>query len=343
MNYHWFPRLVALLLMAVLSSSAHSQTLPAERQKLASYQSQLNTLLTEQAQLQNTIEARQTEIANVRSKPAPGQDKLVKAQSAVAKAEQAYQADPSATNKSKLSNAEFKLALQERKYNKSNTELSALEDEMASLKNQSSNNEAEIARLKTTIKQQETQITVVQAQQQEQARVQQQQAIEQEKIRAQQAAAKMQREKALIAQQVAAEQAAATAAIAAATATADKQALEKKDEDVIYLGTRAAIAAEEQRLLGATANASGKQYNKILNIKPILADGSSGEVESNTLRTLGNDQYRGNASLRAGKVQLIIGFNRWEYTFSKAAEYTFIFDGSNPQKPRLVYFEEVAE
>ena len=106
------------------------------------------------------------------------------------------------------------------------------------------------------------------------------------------------------------------------------------------------IKAEQERFSAKVASTSQKEkkvYNRILNVKPISSAGSNKQTKAFTLRSLGNDQFRGTAELIPGDNIFIIGFNRWRQTIPKSEtgnRYTILFDTSNNKHPKLVYFNE---
>ncbi len=336
----WYSVLVALLLSTMISSNAFAQTVQAEQQKLVNAEARLSTLQAQQVQLQKDIKAKQAAIDKASNAPSPEKDKLDDAHLVAQQAAAAYKAEPSATNKSKKSNADFKVALAERKYLKSNSELTQLERDNTALKNQQSDNAAEISALTTQIPQQQQQLAELKTRQLE-TQQQLQRDAEQERIRAEHARTEAARAQAVLAEQETKQRAAATAALA----IANKKALEKQQAEEasssLLLSDPPAIAAAEKRLSEALAGpGSTDQYNKILNIKPILADGKHGTVTSRTLRSLGKNQYRGATQLEKGDVIFVVGFYKWEQTIAKAGKYTFLYDATDAKKPRLVYFEQ---
>jgi hypothetical protein len=218
---------------------------------------------------------------------------------------------------------------------------------MASMNSQLNSNRSRDQALNTQIQQQEQQIASLKAQQLEQEQAAQQQALEQERIRVEQAA-EVERLKTAMAQQEAANKAAAAAASAAvavaAVAPAVDPAAAKNDSGATFVTTKEAFNSEQKRLSDTLAQpGNSKQYNKILHIKPLLADGATGEVTSRTLKTLGNNQYRGTADLEQGDVIFIVGFYKFQQTIEQAGDYGFILDISDNRKPRLVYYPEALE
>lgn len=120
---------------------------------------------------------------------------------------------------------------------------------------------------------------------------------------------------------------------------------EKSESSIIQLDNSTDIAAMQQKIaaiLDQPEQKKSSRYNKILNIKTINNQGKSGRAKSNTLRALGHNIYRGSALLNGGDTMFIIGFNNWRQVVPIAAttkaEFTFIFEGSDPKKPRLTYF-----
>lgn len=112
-----------------------------------------------------------------------------------------------------------------------------------------------------------------------------------------------------------------------------------KTSGVLFLSSKQQVQAEESRLQQAIKDANKKKgYNRILNIKSV----ASTESTAHTLRPLGNEQYRGKATIDAGDNIFSIGFNSWPQTVKSTDNNTYIviFDRSNPKQPRLVYYPE---
>ena len=119
-----------------------------------------------------------------------------------------------------------------------------------------------------------------------------------------------------------------------------------EDSSIRFLATSELVMAEEKRvadLLALPERKKTSRYNKILNVKQIAHNGSSGRAVSNTLKAVGHNIFRGKAKLDGGDNLFIIGFNRWQQSIRKDAqqtEFSFIYDGSDPKNPRLSYFPE---
>jgi hypothetical protein len=118
-----------------------------------------------------------------------------------------------------------------------------------------------------------------------------------------------------------------------------------KGKGAMVLASKEQVMAEEKRLADLQTKPGKKRsrYNKILNIKTVRANGSISRPKANTLRALGNNQYRASVKLKKGSYILVVGFNNWRQTIPAkpgGTEYIFIYDASESKKPRLVYFDK---
>lgn len=138
-----------------------------------------------------------------------------------------------------------------------------------------------------------------------------------------------------------------SAPAAAKKTVADSEARQDKSSGAIRLSSATEVQTELKRMnaLLATPDKGKRQYNKILHVKAVAANGETGPAASHSLNTLGHNQYKGNAEIPAGETMLIIGFNRWRETVSATAgnEFVVIFDGSDPKNPRLVYYPKALD
>lgn len=116
------------------------------------------------------------------------------------------------------------------------------------------------------------------------------------------------------------------------------------DTGVTLLTTKAEVEAEQKRLadLLATPDRDKNRYNKILNVKPVGADGKPGKSESHSLQALGHGQYQGTARIKGGKAIFVVGFNQWPQSVpgSASADYVVVLDASDAKKPRIIYYPE---
>lgn len=370
--------LVLVLVTLLTTTTVCAQTVSAEKARLQSIQASLAALQASIEPLQAEHSAAQAALAKASSLDVPEKTALDAAQQMLDEALAVFNAEPSPENKARLKNTEFKYALAERKFKKANkqlasakqtaeqaaTKLTAAQQQLAALTTslaeqqltlektevaeQKRRNEenllqqqaaaAEIARLKAELEQQKRR---------EQARQQAEQQRLKAEAEAKALAAAQAREKAAAAQAAltnvaitASEEAAATTFTTIPITTAEAAATSKQ-AGIIFLSARELVQAEELRLqqaLQAPGNKS-KDYNKILNIKTVEANAKSMAYQ---LRPLGNEQYRGKVTLQAGDNIFSIGFNSWPQTVQDNGDnsYIVIFDRSNPEEPRLVYYPE---
>jgi len=63
------------------------------------------------------------------------------------------------------------------------------------------------------------------------------------------------------------------------------------------------------------------------------------------MRALGKEQYRGQALVEAGQYQASVGFNQWpvEITAGEQGQTVFLYDNSDPKKPRLLIYNSALE
>lgn len=373
MRHQWLPVVTLLLLSLFVGSGAAAQSVGTEQAKLTGYQQKLVQLQSQQKTKQADRARKEAELAPLLTQTSPEKDALTKTLSDRDAAAAKFAADPTAGNKSKLKNLEFKVALAERKYKKANSQQAALQSDIKQLSNDVDSTSKEIVTLTAAISAQ--QIAVEKARS-AQAAWQQSQQVQREKDKAAAAEAELAKlraeiEQTKLAEQAAKEAAAKDAAAAAAAAAytvpsaavatdspkivgsadnADVQRIAERntndapatDPTKLLLTTKEEVAVEQARLEKAIAAAGGSKTktNKILHIKSVIQGNKIRKSDSNSLRALGSDQYRGNATVRAGDTIFVVGFNRWREKVPGTADtkYTFILDASDKKSPRLVYF-----
>lgn len=369
----WLHIVFILATASLFSLSGHTQSAATAQQKLTALQGQLQQKQADLTNYQQELAAAKAAREPMQSSSGPEKDKLDKAASALAEAQATYEADPSDTNQARVKNAEFKHALAERKYKKANEEVFELDEKITSLSKQVTATSAEVTALNQKVAQQKmavekartAEVAAKQAREAEELRMKAA-AAEAETARLKQEMERREREEAArkaaelaAAQKAAAAKKAAVAkpaapaipapaapavAAAAPKSTAAAPAAPAKDDPVVLLTTKEAVVAEQQRLetILASEDKSRKGFNKILNVKPVAADGSAGPSEANSLQALGHNQYRGIARLKGGKSMFVIGFNKWVETVpgSGSQDYIVVLDLSDEAKPHLVYYPE---
>jgi hypothetical protein len=104
------------------------------------------------------------------------------------------------------------------------------------------------------------------------------------------------------------------------------------------------VAQEQQQLARRLSGAGPTRYtNDALYLKrPNVAATNKDKV---ILRGLGREQYRGQAQVEAGQYQISVGFNQWpvEFSANEAGQITFLYDHSDPAKPRLFIYSSALD
>lgn len=342
-----------LLVAAACSSSGYSHGQDVQQ------------LQREQAALHQQIAAKQKQIDALRNRPSPEQAELADAQREVDAARTAYKTTPNPDNEAKLKNAEFKYTLAERKFAKSHSEIDTLKADIDKLNAQiaAKQQQAQAVAQRATAEQAAARAKQQQQQQklaeERTKRLQQQQELD----RARQETEAQQREIARLKAMLAAKEAAAAAAAKAAPAPAPAPSLAKAQPAAMP----AANAASSSDVNGPGAHQLTSQQQVVKALQAVekhLADLSVRErggindilyirnpnrkatnKDKVTLKALGKEQYRGEAEVEPGNYDLVIGFNKWPHKFGGDDRGTFVFlyDNSNPQKPRLLFYKQTLE
>ena len=322
----------------------HAQTLQQAQDVLARLQTEQADISEQIKNLEAEVAARQNELAAAKTKPAPEKDELDAADKELAAAKAAHAANPNDMNETSLKNAELKHHLAERKYLKSSgnaMELQGLlqraENQLTTLRNTLSANIGKIDAQKRAV--------AVAAQEASATAEAEKLKAAERKIAAEKQAAEQARNAELAAKQKAAEEQQQLADAAAAKALAEKNAAEEaakksaeKANGLSRLTDRAAVSQENARINALLEKFWGK--GKVNQIMYLRRDGSESK-SSNTLRDIGHLQYRTELLAPAGKVALNIGFRKWELEFASAdagQPFVFIYDQTDAEKPRLVYY-----
>jgi len=324
---------------------------PLQAQALTQAQDELARLQTEQTAISEQIKAleadvaaKQAELAAAKTRPGPEKDELEVADKELVAAKAAHAANPNDMNETSLKNAELKRHLAERKYLKNSgnaMELQGLlqraENQLTTLRNSLSTNISKIDAQKRAV-------TVAAQEASAKAEAEKQKAAKR-KLAAEKAAAEQAKNAELAAKQKAAEEQQRLAEAAAAKALAEKTAAEEaakksaeKANGLTRLSDQAAVSKENARINALQEKFWGK--GKVNQIMYLRRDGSESK-SSNTLRDIGHLQYRTELLAPAGKVVLNIGFRKWDVEFSATdagQPFVFIFDQTNAEKPRLVYY-----
>jgi myosin heavy subunit len=309
------------------------------------------------ATLTQQIASKRQQIATLRTRPSAEQAELNGARAKLAEAQAALKANASAENESRAKNAEFKVKLAEIKYDKAHPDVSALVDEVEQLQSQLATRQREakepmepreaVAKPPATQPKASDNQAKQRQQEQELARSRQETEAQQKEI---------DRLKAALAAKEAKEAVAASPAPAptppaparTATAPADPAPIAASATSAgggaLKLITAQEVAQEQQQLSqrltapGPERGANDALYLKRPNVKATNKD-------KVILRALGKEQYRGQAQVEAGQYNISIGFNQWpvEFGAGEAGQTTFLYDHSDPAKPRLFIYNSGLE
>jgi chromosome segregation ATPase len=330
------------------ANTALSQNAASEQAKLDKYQQQLSKLQAQSKQIASEISKKQAELEGLKQQSSPEQEAVDEAQQMVDQAKAEFNDTPSEANLSKITNAEFKLKLAIRKFNKANGEAGKLADDIDALSQKATTNTGDINKLQQQIAQQKTKLQ--QAQKRELAAAEeakQAKLLAKQKAEAEAAKAEVERLKAMLAAQEAEKAKAAVAKAAPETKAAPApapvakaaptQAAQKVANPVV---TYLTDAAEASKLIGQFNDAANA--NKGQNLKNLVLHIRGDKNLAITLFAAGNGIYKGKAKVRSGNTVLEVAPNTWNTEISGDLHkefVTFIYDSSNPDAPRIVYFE----
>lgn len=336
---------VCFLLSATWVANVAAQTVESETAKLEQLRQRMNNLHKNQQQLEQKVSQLQSSLKGVQSRPSPEHEQLDAAQKVLEQARADYQAAPSEANSSRVQNAEFKLALIERKFSKTNSEATELSARIADLNNELEKNRSVIATTEQSIERQEAAVTRLQSQrlaEERSMRQRQQEALQRTQAEAEAAQREIARLRAMLAQREAeAQKQAEQNRAAVASIPVQPQKTEARPGAKSATGNSLILTRQDQVVAALTA-IQGKlenndprhpPVNRILHVK------HAGATDSFKLKALGAEQYRAEVKVAGnGERELVVGFNRWNVEIPAAGEYVFLYDGSNPKKPELHYY-----
>lgn len=336
---------VCFLLSATWAAGVAAQGIESETAKLEQLHQRLSNLQQNQQQIEQQVSQLQSSLKDAQSRPSPENAQLDAAQKALEQARADYQTDPSEVNSSRVQNAEFKLALIERKFSKTSSEASELSARIADLNNELEKNRSAIANTEQSIERQEAAINRLRSQrlaEERSMRQRQQEALQRSQAEAEAAQREIARLRAMLAQREAEaqQQVEQKRAVVASTPVQPRQA-EAKPEAKSTAGNSLILSRQDQVVAALTAiqdklennDPRHPPVNRILHVK------HAGATDSFKLKALGAEQYRAEVKVAAsGERELVVGFNRWNTEIPAAGEYVFLYDGSNPKKPELHYY-----
>lgn len=303
------------------------------------------------ATLTQQIASKQQQIATLRNRPSAEQAELNNARAKLAEAQAAFKAKGSAENESRAKNAEFKVKLAEIKYDKTHPDVSALVDDVELLQSQLAGKQREA---KEPVERESTAKPAERPQQKPADNQAKQRQQEQELARSRQETEAQQKEIERLKAALAAKEATATAAAPATPAKAPvaapvepatpAPAKSSAGGGVLKLISAEEVAQEQQQLAQRlAAPGPARDTNDALYLKrPNVAVTNKDKV---ILRALGKEQYRGQTQVEAGQYQISVGFHQWpmEFSASEAGQTTFLYDHSDPQKPRLFIYNSALD
>ncbi len=323
------------------------------------------------ATLNQQIVAKQQQVNTLRDRPSPEQSELNAVQRTLNQARAAYQANASADNEGKAHNAEFKVKLVEIKYNKAHADVNALVDDIDKLKSQLASKQREA---KEATKQIAEQQKANERQQQQKAsdeqakHRQQEQELQRTKQEAEAQQKEIQRLKAELAAKAAPPAApvkpievakpAPTAAVSSATPSASTNSTTAAPSPaapasaaatgasigIIRLQDQQQVAHELQQLEQRVAGVVGDRgANESLYLK--RPDVKTTNKDRIALLALGKGQYRGKGTIDSGHYQATIGFFQAPVEFAAGDQglTIFLYDNSDPKKPRLIIYSSALE
>lgn len=369
-----FKTIMFLLLALIASTGSHAQSLKTAQADLVKNETKLKTLNNQKSRISTALQQKTKALTALTNTPSPEKDHFRATQIAYEKSQSTYQSTPSSQNKARMMNAKFKMALAERQYKKSHLQWPQLERETKTLKEQLTQNSIATTTLNDKITQQRTLVRKLQQEQVQKTR--QLQKKQQDELKRQKAqVAQMKAD--LLARE---KQADTTKTLPEPKKPVTPKAMPLKKTAVsppkaepgvtiverqppppketkkvavvaknstknsaILLATPQAIEQQEQRLKTLVSQSSGAKtiYNRILYIKS-ASQQPAFETRSETLDSLGYNQYKGKGRLTSGDTIFAIGFYRWHQTVPEHADgqpFTFILDLTEKNKPNLYYYQ----
>lgn len=170
-----FYKLQTLILLAAVlfTANSHADSVAELQAIVQASNSKISAINEEQSNLQPTLTELNKQIAAIASQPSPEKEAYQKAQQDLRAAEAIYDTEGSDESKAKMTNAQFKMALAERKYKKSNKVLADLVEQQSDLQTRFLTNQQNQNSLKQKVKNYNEQIVKLKQQQAERYKAQQ--------------------------------------------------------------------------------------------------------------------------------------------------------------------------
>ncbi len=367
----WFTHFIFIILASTLSIGSYAQSAQQQRAILANHERTLGDLQSRHQQIQNEIEQKKTELSQLDDSDSPEKQQMDEAKKNLDEATATYNADPSATNESRMKNLEFKYALSERKYKKAHEQLFSLQADLEQLDERLSATSAEITQANNAISAQRIAIEkavaaeasaaarsnaqVAEEQRMEReaaeaeilrlrAELAEKERLEQERL-AQLEEAKKQAEQAQLQAQAAAEQGSVETQTESATQSPSAVAAapaEQAPPYVFLLDTAQAVQQEKQRLSEVLAKPGRKVVNQPSKVLTVKAATSNSRGRVNQLKPLGHGQYQATVKLSPGDTIFAIANTTWQQVLPAAQgrNYIVTYDNFDPANPKLILFHK---
>ena len=143
---------LTLLVAMLFAANGYAQSIAELQATVAASKGKLSAINAEQNDLQAALNDINQQIEAIADLPSPEKQAYQQAQQDLQAAESIYKAEGTDESKAKMNNAQFKLALAERKYKKSNQALAELSDQQSELQTKLANNQQLNAKLSQQIK-----------------------------------------------------------------------------------------------------------------------------------------------------------------------------------------------
>ena len=149
-----FHKLKTLTLLAAMlfTAASHAESIVELQAAIKASESKLSAINIEQKDLQTALSDIEQKIKAIANQPSPEKEAYQQAQQNLQAAESVFKADGSGESKAKMNNAQFKMALAERKYKKSNRALAELSEQQNEIQTKLATNQQSQSALNLQIK-----------------------------------------------------------------------------------------------------------------------------------------------------------------------------------------------
>lgn len=121
------------------------------------------------------------------------------------------------------------------------------------------------------------------------------------------------------------------------------------DDSIQRLDNTADISSYRQLIdqRASSGNQQSSRNSRIMTITSVKKQLNTQANKTLRLTPMGNNIYNGVHPLSSGDTVFIIGFNRWRQTIPSTSydntDHIFVFDNSNPQSPKIVFYPKALE